>query len=296
MKDAHPRMALATESGGVGVWDWDLRIGSIEVDATLCQLFGMPLQARVPQAGLHLHRVHPQDRASARARVVAALRSDKPLDCAFRIVRDDGSERFLRTAARVIRDAAGRAVRKIGVNWDVTEQLSLADRLAEQAALPRITLRLIGDAVLTTDVQGCIEWLNPVAERITGWLNAEARGRPSAQVFHIVQEASRQAAIDPVATCLAKGEVVGLADQTVLISRHGIEYGIKRQPRRRLGQPEPGNDLQQGVDLLQLRHRGHRQDLLLRRHHLRHRHRAGHLRRKDFYTPRHRLGEWTQTH
>ena len=227
LEDAHARMALATEGGGVGVWDWDLRERSVEVDATVCRLFGMPLQSRVPQTGLHLARVHPQDVAGARAAVVASLRNERPLDHTFRIVRDDGSERFLRTAARVSRDASGRAVRMIGVNWDVTELRSLADRLAEQAALLRITLQSIGDAVLTTDAQGCIEWLNPVAERMTGWLNAEARGRPSSQVFHIVQEESRQAAIDPVATCLAKGEVVGLAVQRVLVSRHGIEYGIE---------------------------------------------------------------------
>ena len=227
LQDAHTRMALATEGGGIGVWDWDLAQRSIAVDAMVCRLFGMPVVARVSQVGLHLQRVHPQDMAAARAAVLAALRGDRPMDHTFRIVHDDGSVHYLRTAARVSRNAAGRATRMIGVNWDVTELHTLADRLAEQAALLRITLQSIGDAVLTTDRHGHVEWLNPVAERMTGWLNAEAKGRPATQVFRIVQEESRLPALDPVATCLAQGEPVGLANQTVLISRNGIEYGIE---------------------------------------------------------------------
>ncbi len=227
LHDAHTRMALATEGGGIGVWDWDLQAHSIAVDATVCRLFGMPVVARVPQAGLHLQRVHPQDRAAARAAVVAALRGDRPMDHTFRIAHDDGSLHYLRTAARISRDAAGRATRMIGVNWDVTELHTLADRLAEQAALLRITLQSIGDAVLTTDRHGLVEWLNPVAERMTGWLNGEAKGRPANQVYRLVQEESRLPAVNPVASCLARGAAVGQSDQTLLISRNGIEYGIE---------------------------------------------------------------------
>ena len=227
LQDAHARMALATEAGSIGVWDWDLKAQTLAVDAQFCRQFALPLQAQVPADGLHLQRLHAEDRVPIRAALVAALRQDRPLDHAFRVVLDDGSVRHLRTAARISRHAGGRTLRMIGVTWDVTDLRTLADRLAEQAALLQITLQSIGDAVLTTDAQGRIVWLNPVAERLSGWTSAEASGLASQRVFHIVQDGSMLPAADPVAACLAQGEVVGQSHQTVLLARHGIEYGIE---------------------------------------------------------------------
>ncbi len=85
----------------------------------------------------------------------------------------------------------------------------------------------IGDAIIATDVAGIIHWLNPVAERMTGWTKAEAVGRPLAKVFVIINEEARMAAIDPVAACIKQGEIVGMADRTMLLSRNGDEYGIE---------------------------------------------------------------------
>ncbi len=96
-----------------------------------------------------------------------------------------------------------------------------------QHELLRVTMASIGDAVITTDAQLRVTWLNPVAERLTGWLADEADGLPVEQVFRIVHEQSRVVAPNPAVRCLQTGEVTGLADQTVLVSRHGREYGIQ---------------------------------------------------------------------
>jgi diguanylate cyclase (GGDEF)-like protein/PAS domain S-box-containing protein len=110
---------------------------------------------------------------------------------------------------------------------DISERYRLSAALAEQHELLRVTLQSIGDAVITSDAKGFITWLNPVAERMTGWLSIEAQGRPLTQVFHIVNEETRLPTENPVARCLAAERVVGLANQTVLISRDGTEYGIE---------------------------------------------------------------------
>ncbi|OYV00770.1 MAG: diguanylate cyclase [Burkholderiales bacterium PBB5] len=88
-------------------------------------------------------------------------------------------------------------------------------------------MRSIGDAVITTNALGRITWLNPSAERLTGWTMADAQGRLLAQVFHIVNEATREPALNPVDRCLQLGQVVGLANNTLLLSRNGMEYGIE---------------------------------------------------------------------
>ena len=107
---------------------------------------------------------------------------------------------------------------------ELAEQL--AAELAEQHELLRVTLRSIGDAVITTDARGRVQWLNPAAERMTGWRGDAAFGRPLEQVFHVVHELSGELAENPVARCLSTGEPAGLAAQAQLIALDGRRLGV----------------------------------------------------------------------
>ncbi len=99
--------------------------------------------------------------------------------------------------------------------------------LAEQRDTLRTTLASIGDAVITTDKDGRITFMNGVAKRLTGWYDeSEYLGRPLREVFAVRNEESGAAVADPVATVLKTGAVVGLADHTVLVSRGGNELPI----------------------------------------------------------------------
>lgn len=89
-----------------------------------------------------------------------------------------------------------------------------------------VTLHSIGDAVLATDVDGRVTRLNPIAEKLTGWTQAEAAGRPVADVFIIINEETRARAVIPVEKVLATGEIHGLANHTVIIARDGTEHPI----------------------------------------------------------------------
>ena len=90
----------------------------------------------------------------------------------------------------------------------------------------RTTLYSIGDAVITTDTEGLVKQMNPVAERLTGWMEAEARGKPLEEVFRIINEETRAAVENPVQRVLREGLVVGLANHTLLIARDGAERPI----------------------------------------------------------------------
>lgn len=89
-----------------------------------------------------------------------------------------------------------------------------------------VTLSSIGDAVIATDREARVILLNPVAEQLTGWTQAEADGRPIDEVFHIINKKSRQPATIPVLETLAHGTIQGLANHTVLIARDGGEHDI----------------------------------------------------------------------
>ena len=90
----------------------------------------------------------------------------------------------------------------------------------------RVTLASIGDAVITTDTQRRVTFLNAVAESLTGWKIAEAAGQPLETVFHIVNENTRQPVESPATRVLRDGVIVGLANHTVLIAKDGTEGPI----------------------------------------------------------------------
>jgi PAS domain S-box-containing protein len=98
--------------------------------------------------------------------------------------------------------------------------------LAAERERLRITLASIGDAVISTDADGRIAFLNAVAEGLTGWPQAEAAGRPLPDVFRIVHERTRQPVENPALRALKDGVVVGLANHTVLVARDGSERPI----------------------------------------------------------------------
>jgi PAS domain S-box-containing protein len=108
----------------------------------------------------------------------------------------------------------------IGVSGQLQRKLDLErQRLA-------VTLGSIGDAVIATDSQGLITFMNPVAEAATGWKLGDARGLKLQQVFRIVNEGTRAAVSNPVDRVLASGQVVGLANHTLLIRKDGTEIPI----------------------------------------------------------------------
>ena len=106
------------------------------------------------------------------------------------------------------------------------DELAMLRRDKEQAALLRVTLDSIGDAVITTDSEGCTTNLNPVAESLTGWQNRDAIGRPLDTVFCIISEQSGMPVKNPATRAIREGATVGIATHTVLIAKDGFRRPI----------------------------------------------------------------------
>ncbi|OYQ66571.1 histidine kinase [Pseudanabaena sp. SR411] len=110
---------------------------------------------------------------------------------------------------------------------EIEENQRLKDIFFAEKELAQVTLQSIGDAVITTDAQGNIRYFNPIAEQITGWKENEVEGLPLYDVFHIINETTRKPVENPISKALEQGEIVGLANHTILIARDGIEYAIE---------------------------------------------------------------------
>ncbi|MEM9508153.1 MAG: EAL domain-containing protein [Cyanobacteria bacterium P01_E01_bin.35] len=100
-------------------------------------------------------------------------------------------------------------------------------QLQQEKELAQVTLQSIGDAVITTDALGRIVNFNPMAEELTGWNFEQARGKILSEIFHIVNEYTREPVANPVEKVLAENKVVGLANHTILIASNGNEYAIE---------------------------------------------------------------------
>jgi PAS domain S-box-containing protein len=143
--------------------------------------------------------------------------------CTYSVNRCGASE-----VADVIRNHQFALIKRDG-RWEVFESFDRR-RMQEALAVERerlaVTLQSIGDAVITTDIEGRVTSLNRVAEELTGWSQAEAAGRAIGEVFRIVSEKTGEPVEGPVPEVLDLGKVVGLANHVALVTRNGTHVSI----------------------------------------------------------------------
>jgi diguanylate cyclase (GGDEF)-like protein/PAS domain S-box-containing protein len=119
------------------------------------------------------------------------------------------------------------ALEKIVVVKDITKYKLLEEVLYIERKRAQVTLQYINDAVIITDAKGVIDYMNAVAERFTGWSNAEAHGLPLAKVFNVIDELTCQPLPEPLEHCLREGHIITHASRSFLIQRDGQERAIE---------------------------------------------------------------------
>ena len=175
----------------------------------------------VPAASLYWY---PSDRDTYVRRMEAdgEVRNDESV-----LRRKDGTMLVVVDNGRVVRDKEGRIEGFEGTIADITERKKAETAVFQAKERAEVTLRSIGDAVITTDSQGRIDYMNPVAESLIGWENREAQGQLIGAVLTVVDESTRETCESPVVRCLREGQVLGLAQHTVLVNRRGQEIAIQ---------------------------------------------------------------------
>jgi diguanylate cyclase (GGDEF)-like protein/PAS domain S-box-containing protein len=176
---------------------------------------------QVPAGALYWY---PSDRETFARRVESEgeLRNEE-----YILRRKDGSMLVVMDSSRVVRDAHGRVTGYEGTLTDITERKKAETAVFQAKERAQVTLQSIGDAVITTDSEGRIDYMNPVAESLTGWENREAQTQLIGDVLTVVDEATREASESPVMRCLREGRMLGLSEHTVLVNRRGQELAIQ---------------------------------------------------------------------
>src|SRR5262245_16115254 len=129
--------------------------------------------------------------------------------------------------SRLVSSADGRPLYFEGTITDITQRKAAERALFNEKERAQVTLQSIGDAVVTTDAHGSIEYLNPVAEQLTGWESREAQGMPIESVIALRDETTGEEVANPVSRCLQEGRVVTVADNVVLVARDGSSVAIQ---------------------------------------------------------------------
>ncbi|AVS94256.1 hybrid sensor histidine kinase/response regulator [Paracidovorax avenae] len=169
MREMNERLILAQEAGRVGVFDLDLARDHLVFSEKLGALYGLPHRPQGLRLADWMDSLHMEDRPRVQARLDAALAGRATgLQDSWRVVRPDGSERWLLCSARIERDAEGRARRLIGVQVDVHEQKQLEARLADQLAFQQALVDAIPIPLFHKDGDGRYRGFNRAYEEAFG--------------------------------------------------------------------------------------------------------------------------------
>jgi diguanylate cyclase (GGDEF)-like protein/PAS domain S-box-containing protein len=145
----------------------------------------------------------------------------------YRLRRKDGSEIVVLENARAVYDDDGVIVAHEGTITDITDRKRAETRIFEEKERAQVTLQSIGDGVITTDADGLVDYINPVAQDLTGWDMRSARGAKITEIMTIINEHTRASVDNPVMRCLKEGRVITLEENSILITKGSEEIPIQ---------------------------------------------------------------------
>jgi diguanylate cyclase (GGDEF)-like protein/PAS domain S-box-containing protein len=215
------RITLANEAGGIGIWEWDVKPDIISWDKRMFELYDIPPHIKPTWQVWH-ECILPEDRAQAEQVVRDSLAARVPFKLEFRVRVKEGV-RHIRSLANRVLNKQGEVERLLGVNMDMTEVKQLNEALFQEKERLHITLDSIGEAVLCTDIDMNVTFMNPVAEKMSGWTQQEGMGQPILSVLHITFGDS-----GPLMENIHSGDMsrTDIEHDVVLHSRSGGSYDI----------------------------------------------------------------------
>jgi PAS domain S-box-containing protein len=221
------RYALAVAGAQDGLWDWDLVTNRVYYSPRWKAMLGWDASELSDHPNEWFNRIHLQDFAAVHSAIQTHVAGQSAfLQVEQRMLHRDGTLRWMLSRGLVVYNADGQAIRMAGSLTDITERKLAEQNLALEKERLAVTLRSIGDGVITTDDAGRVVYLNPVAETLTGWSLAEAIGQPFVTVFKLLNEKTGKMLISPVARILQADQPLNLEKETILVARHGQRYNV----------------------------------------------------------------------
>jgi diguanylate cyclase (GGDEF)-like protein/PAS domain S-box-containing protein len=225
-------LRLALDAARMAIWDSAITDGTV-VNSVVhwvgwgTELLGLPPGDLDQPFSRFLQFVFSDDRDRLLNTMQEAVDCGSGYDVEYRVVWQDGSHHWLAAKAHVFYDERGQPTGTLGIVWDITERKRIEQDVAREREQAAVTLRSIGEGVITTDEHGKTQYLNRIAEQLTGWSNNEARGLDIAATLPLIDDDGAPLAEHAAQQCLRRRQTINMPSQNQLVTREGRRIAIE---------------------------------------------------------------------
>jgi diguanylate cyclase (GGDEF)-like protein/PAS domain S-box-containing protein len=227
LDEMQQRDELIAATANDGIWDFDGETKRINLSRRWKSMLGYDIE----QEDLMLdwyNLVHPNDMARVQSKMREHLENKSQFfESVHRMKHQNGDWRWMSSRAKAVLDPNGRLIRLLGVEVDITERKLYEEALFREKESAQITLQSIGDGVITTDANCNVEYINPVAEDLTGWRVDDGSGRPIDEIFRGFHEETCEPLENPLSVSIRRNRAIKSVRPTLLIRRDGNELYIE---------------------------------------------------------------------
>ncbi|HEX4050353.1 MAG TPA: EAL domain-containing protein [Steroidobacteraceae bacterium] len=221
------RNALAERAANDGLWDFDVENNDVYFSPRWRAMLGYD-EADLKGGFDWRSLVHPDDISRVQTAIRDHVAGKSPMfESVHRMRHRNGEWRWVISRAQAQLDAHGRLVRLVGVELDITERKLYEEALFREKESAQITLQSIGDGVITTDAASVIDYINPVAEQLTGWRLEDAMGRAVEEIFRAFHEETCEPLENPLTVSIRRARPIKSVRPMLLIRRDGNELYVE---------------------------------------------------------------------
>lgn len=228
LKESQKRYSATIDALNDGLWEWQIPSGEAFFSRHYYNMLGYEESDFPASYDAWRRLVNPEDLGKAEKYLNGSIPTEKGFDIDLRMKTKKGEWKWTAVRGRVIETGPDGLARKmIGTLSDITERKNSENQIIAEKERLHVTLRSIGDGVITTDTECRITLMNRIAENLTGWKLREAQGQKLEEVFQIFGYSDKKTCPNPAIRVMETGEIIELENNTVLRNKNGTERIIE---------------------------------------------------------------------
>jgi diguanylate cyclase (GGDEF)-like protein/PAS domain S-box-containing protein len=226
LRDSQQRLANAQRIARLGNWDWDYNKDELICSVELCSIYGIENCGDSVSMDTFIKRLPITEQTTFRTSLTRAIESGEAFSLDHRLIMPDGSRRYIHQETQVNKDKDGQLISLSGTAQDITDMKRAEKALFEEKEKAQVTLRSIGDAVLTTDKNGIIEYANPATEQLLELKISDIVGKQHDEIIRVFDSSTRAPKDNPIAKSLKNKTPEIMEEHSLIISHNDHDHVV----------------------------------------------------------------------